>query len=108
MKTHRSTQLFLYCSGGERSVKCVRPALEKEATKEEQRGMVRFLVPRINTQTENELTISQKELEQTESFLYLGSIITKEGRADEDIKHRIKKANGAFMQLYPVWKAKNI
>ena len=27
MKTYRSTQLFLYCSGGERSVKCVRPAL---------------------------------------------------------------------------------
>ena len=44
MKTHRSTPLFLYCSGGERSVKCVRPALEMEASKEEQRGVVRFLV----------------------------------------------------------------
>ena len=44
MKTHRSTQLFLYCSGGEHSVKCVRPALEMEASKEEQRSMVHFLV----------------------------------------------------------------
>ena len=44
MKTHRSTQLYLYCSGGERSVKCVRPALEMEASKEEQRGVIRFLV----------------------------------------------------------------
>ena len=44
MKTHRSTQLFLYCSGGEHSVKCVRPALEMEASKEEQRGVVRFFV----------------------------------------------------------------
>ena len=44
MKTHRSTQLFIYCSGGERSVKCVRSALEMEASKEEQRGVVRFLV----------------------------------------------------------------
>ena len=44
MKTHRSTQLFLYCSGGERGVKCVRPALEMEAGKEMQRGVVRFLV----------------------------------------------------------------
>ena len=44
MKTHRSTQLFLYFSGGERSVKCVRPALEMEASKEEQRGVARFLV----------------------------------------------------------------
>ena len=42
MKTHRPTQLFLYCSGGERSVKRVRPALETEASKEEQRGVVRF------------------------------------------------------------------
>ena len=41
---HRSTQLFLHCSGGERSVKCVRPALEMEARKEEQRGVIRFLV----------------------------------------------------------------
>ena len=44
MKTHKSTQLFLYCSGGERSVKSVRPALEVEESKEEQRGVVRFLV----------------------------------------------------------------
>ena len=44
MKTHRSTQLFLYCSGGKRSVKCVLPALEMESSKEEQRGVVRFLV----------------------------------------------------------------
>ena len=44
MKTHRSTRLFLYCSGGERSVKCVRSALEMEANKEEQRGVVRILV----------------------------------------------------------------
>ena len=44
MKTHRSTQLFLYRSGGEHSVKCVRPALEMEASKEERRGVVCFLV----------------------------------------------------------------
>ena len=44
MKTHRCTQLFLYCFEGERSVKCVRPALEMEASKEEQRGVVRLLV----------------------------------------------------------------
>ena len=43
MKTHRSTQLFLYCSEGEHSVKCVCPALEMEASKEEQRGVVLFL-----------------------------------------------------------------
>ena len=44
MKTHRSTQLFLYFSGDERSVKYIRPALEMEA---EQRGVARFLVARV-------------------------------------------------------------
>ena len=44
MKMHGSTQLFLYCSGRERSVKCVHPAIEMEANTEEQRGVVRFLV----------------------------------------------------------------
>ena len=47
MKTHGSTQFFLYCSGGERSVKCVRPTLEMEESKEEQRGAVRFLVVEV-------------------------------------------------------------
>ena len=44
MKTHRSTQLFLYCSGCERSVKCVRLALKMEASKEKQSGVVRLLM----------------------------------------------------------------
>ena len=44
VKTHRSIQLFTYCSGVESSVKCVRPALEMEVSKGEQRGVVRFLV----------------------------------------------------------------
>ena len=44
MKTHTSTELFLYCSGGERSVKRVRIALEMEASKEELRDVVRFFV----------------------------------------------------------------
>ena len=39
MKTHRSTELFLYCSGGECTIKCVHLALEMEASKEEQRGV---------------------------------------------------------------------
>ena len=43
-KNAQSTQLFLYCSGGELSVNCVRPALKMEASKEEQGGMVRFFV----------------------------------------------------------------
>ena len=39
-----SAQLFLYWSGSERSAKSVRQELEMEASKEEQRGVIRFLV----------------------------------------------------------------
>ena len=44
MKTHRSTQLFLYCAGAERSVKGVRPALKMKASKGDKRDVVHFLV----------------------------------------------------------------
>ena len=44
MKMYRSTELFLYCSGDEHRVKCVHRTMVMEASKEEQRGMVRFLV----------------------------------------------------------------
>ena len=39
-----SKLLFLHYSVGGRSVKCVRPGLEMEVSKEEQRGVVRLLV----------------------------------------------------------------
>ena len=44
VKTYRSTQLFLYCSGSEYIVKCVLTALEMETSKEEKRSVVRVLV----------------------------------------------------------------
>jgi hypothetical protein len=39
---------------------------------------------------------------------YLGSIVTREGGALEDVSNRIGKANSAFVQVYPVWKNSNI
>ena len=44
MEMHRCTQLFLYCSGGERSLMCVRTAMKMEASEDEQRGLVRFFM----------------------------------------------------------------
>ena len=37
-------KVVYYCSGGERTVRCIRPALKMEARKEEQRAVLRFLV----------------------------------------------------------------
>jgi len=36
------------------------------------------------------------------SFVYLGTVVSKSRGTEEDVTSRIKKANGAFIQLYPV------
>jgi hypothetical protein len=59
---------------------------------------------RINTQIEEKLSIANKEIEQVESFIYLGSIVTQDGGTYQDTNQIIKKANAAFIQLYQVWK----
>jgi hypothetical protein len=38
----------------------------------------------------------------------LGSVVTGGGGAGEDVTSRIKKTNVAFVQLYRLWKNKNI
>jgi hypothetical protein len=38
----------------------------------------------INTQIEEKLSITNKEIEQLESFIYLGSIVTQDGGADQE------------------------
>jgi hypothetical protein len=52
--------------------------------------------------------INGKELEEINEYSYLGSIVTGGGGADEDVTSRIKKPNVAFVQLYRIWKNKNI
>ena len=44
VKTHKSTHLFLYCSGGDISVNYVHPTLEMEVNKEEQKDVVHIMV----------------------------------------------------------------
>jgi hypothetical protein len=54
------------------------------------------------------LTINGTELEQVKSFTYLGSVVTNNCGAVWDVHTRIKKANRAFVLLYPVYRNKNI
>ena len=42
------------------------------------------------------LNVKDKEIKQVDSFTYLGSIITSEGRSETDIKCRIGMAKTAF------------
>jgi hypothetical protein len=63
---------------------------------------------RVNATVGEKLFIYEKEIEQVDSFTYLGSTVSKDRGADEDVRSRIRKANGAFIQLYSVWRNHNI
>jgi hypothetical protein len=62
----------------------------------------------LNATIEGKLNNCDKEVEQVDSFAYLGSFVAKDGGADEDVRSRTRKASGAFIQLYPVWRSRNI
>ena len=58
---------------------------------------------RLNAKIERPIKIDGQELEEVEEFTYLGSKVTKEVGASEDIKARLQKARSAF--LSQVWKS---
>ena len=56
----------------------------------------------INTTLDAPLTITGEMLECEDSFTYLGSLISKDGSAQKDIKNRLTKARNYFASLIPV------
>lgn len=48
------------------------------------------------------LEANGKVVEVFDSFQYLGIIVTVDGGAKEDVRSRIRKANVAFMQRFPL------
>ena len=63
---------------------------------------------RVNTANTQKFRIENTEIEIVGSFVYLGSVVSENGGTEEDVASRIKKANGVFVQLYPVWRNHNI
>jgi len=63
---------------------------------------------RVNTSNMQKFTLEETEIEDDGSFVYLGSVVSERGGTDEDAASRIKKANGVFVQLYPVCRNLNI
>lgn len=49
-----------------------------------------------------------EEVEEVDSFTYLGSMLIKNVGVDDDVVARTKKANAAFVQPYPVWRAREV
>jgi len=63
---------------------------------------------RVNTPNMQKFRLEEIEIEEVGSFVYLGSVVSESGGTDEDVASRIKKANGVFVQLYPVWRNLNM
>ena len=62
-------------------------------------------VMRINVNNNNVAVIDSQEVEDVNSFDYLGARITKHGGAEHDIKNRLGKATGVFNKLAKIWRS---
>ena len=63
---------------------------------------------RVNISNTQKFRLGEVEIEEVGSFVYLGSVVSERRGTEEGVASRIKKANGVFVQLYPVWRNLNI
>ena len=63
---------------------------------------------RLNARTQTPLKIGSEVMEDVDTFVYLGSVMTTTGDSDHDIKVRIGKAWGAYNKLKPIWRSKQL
>ena len=60
---------------------------------------------RMNCKSNDAVVIQNKEVEDIESFVYLGATLDKTGGTETDIKRRLALARNAFSSLCQVWKS---
>ena len=54
---------------------------------------------RLGTGEDEKVTLDNQKIDHVGSFIYHGSIISKDDRSSEDAKSRIAKAQGVFSKL---------
>ena len=57
---------------------------------------------RVNNKQDDPLRLHQEVIKEVDKFVYLGSVVSKDGGTDEDIKCRTNKARHAFNTLRPI------
>ena len=65
-------------------------------------------VMRINPTSNAPVTLNGKDLEEVDSFIYLGATVSKSGGAADDMKRRLGLARIAFNKLSKIWKDSHI
>ena len=63
---------------------------------------------KINARSDQQVTIDNKNIEEVQEFVYLGSKITTDGNSEMDVLHRLSKARGAFAVLRNIWRSSRI
>ena len=59
---------------------------------------------KINASSREAVKLGDNNLEEVETFTYLGSVINQQGGTDADVKTRIGKARAAFIALKNIWR----
>jgi hypothetical protein len=65
-------------------------------------------VMKANSKSEDKLKVGESEVEEVESFTYLGASVTKDGGGTADIKKRVALASAQFKRLSNIWQASDI
>ena len=65
-------------------------------------------VMRVDNNRQQAIQLQGKEIKEADSFTYLGSVVSKDGGIDEDIRNRLNKARHAFNTLRPIWRATSL
>ena len=60
---------------------------------------------RVNNKNQDTGKLHHEENKKVDKFVYLGSVVSKDGGADEDIKRRINKARHVFNTLRQIWRS---
>ena len=63
---------------------------------------------KINTSCGVPVTVGGEPIREVDSFVYLGSVVDRQGGTDFDVKARIGKARAAFVMLRNIWASKVI
>jgi len=62
------------------------------------------ILMRINANNSNAVVVDGQQVQDVDSFHYLGARTTKHRGAEDDIKSRLGKARGAFNKLVKIWR----
>ena len=65
-------------------------------------------VMRMNNRNTNSISLDGEDLEEVETFCYLGSVVNINGEVKEEVNIRIGKAAAAFRKLGNIWKSRKI